>query len=112
MIIRIKGLKAQTVIGIYPEERQAPRPLVLHIGIEYADVTSDRIEDVPDYAVIEQKIVESLRAQQFNLLETLADHVARLVLGDARVREVTVEIEKPGVMRHADMVSVVHHAKR
>lgn len=111
MIIRIKNLRAQTVLGVYPEEQVSPRTVVLNITIEYDHrhaVASDQLQDTVDYGLIEQHIVESLYAHRYGLLETLAEHVAQLVMGFAGVREVTVEIDKPGALKHADSVSVIH----
>jgi FolB domain-containing protein len=111
VIIKIKNLRAKTLIGVYPEERKAQRELVLNLTIDYdhsAAVASDNVADVPDYAVIEQTVVASLSKQTFELLEPLAEHVAKLVLTFAHVKSVTVEIDKDGTLKYADSVSVTH----
>jgi D-erythro-7,8-dihydroneopterin triphosphate epimerase len=111
VIIRIKNLRAKTLIGVYPEERNAQRELTLNLTIDYdhsAAVASDSVHDVPDYAVIEQAVVNVLSKQTFQLLEPLADHVAKLVLTFKYVKSVTVEIDKDKVLEYADSVSVTH----
>lgn len=116
MIIRIKNLRAQTLLGAYDEERQARRTVVITLAAEYDAATplkSDLLADALDYAKLEQVIVDSLAKQRFVLLESLAEHVAWLILGEfPAVREIAVEIDKPGALRHADSVSVVHTLKR
>lgn len=115
MIIRIKNLRAKTLLGIFPEERTALRDVTLNLLIEYdheASLVSDNVADVPDYGIIEQTIVDSLPMQTFYLLEPLAEHVAQLAMSFPNVTTVTVEIEKPGALKHADMVSVLHTVTR
>lgn len=115
MIIKIKNLKAHTMLGIYPEERRGTREVVLNLAIGYdhgAALESDAIRDTPDYAEIERKIVESLATRKFFLLESLAGHVAKLILAFSCVREVTVEIDKPGALKYAESVSVVHRVNK
>lgn len=115
MIIKIKNLKAETLLGAYAKERIKTRPVIIHLAIDYDHaraVASDALKDAVNYTAIENAITESLPRQKFILLESLADHVARLIMQFPAVREVTVEIEKPGVMHHAETVSVVHIARR
>lgn len=115
MIIRIKNLRAKTVLGVYPEEQDILRPVLINVSVEYDHsqaIKTDHLRDTIDYGLIERHIVESLAQQKFALLETLAEHVAQLAMGFAGAREVTVEIDKPGALKHADSVSVVHTLAR
>lgn len=111
MMIRIKQLRAETILGVYAEERHALRTVIMNLDIiidHSHAVISDQLQDTIDYAIIEQTIVDSLKEQCFHLIETLAKHVAELVMGFAGVKSVTVEIDKPGALKYASSVSVVH----
>ena len=111
MKIAIKELAAQTLLGVYPEERLAPREVTLNIAIEYDAAKAARTDDVKyalDYAIIEERVVNSLAMQSFQLLEALAEHVAKLVLEFPAAKTVTVEIDKAGALVHAKSVSVTH----
>ena len=115
MKITIKDLEVQTLLGVYPEERLAPRSVLLNIIIEYDGsraAKSDNMDDALDYAAIEQAIVSSVPQQTFALLEALAEHVAQLVLSLPASRSVTVEIDKPGALAHARSVSLTHTASK
>ena len=115
MIIKLKNLKCKTMLGIHPEERVKPRIVILNLLIEYDHAkaaSSDKIADAVDYFTLEKTIVESLAKQTFALLETLAEHVAQLVMTFPSVQQVTVEIDKPGALLHSESVSVVHTVKR
>ena len=51
-------------------------------------------------------------ARQFNLIETVAVFLCQLLLGNEKAREVTVEVEKPGIMRFAETVSAIYSLRR
>lgn len=111
MMLRIKNIKVLTTVGITDEERKAPRPLNVSLAIEYNHekaVASDSINDAFDYALIENAVVAEMSGKSFNLIESVAEYICQLMFGNELVREVTVEVEKPGVMRFAESVSVVH----
>lgn len=115
MILRIQKLKAFTVIGITEEERSQPRPLLISIVVDYDHtqaVAEDAIAHAYDYALIENLIVSELSQREFHLIETVAAFVCQLLLGNDKAREVTVEVEKPGVMRFAEAVSAIYSLRR
>ena len=115
MILRIQKIKAFTTLGITEAEREQPRPLLISLVIDYDHtkaVEEDNIEHAYDYALIENVIVSELSQRQFNLLETAAMFLCQLLLGNEKAREVTVEVEKPGVMRFAENVSAICSLRR
>lgn len=107
--IYIRDLALRCIIGIYPEEREKKQDIVINVVMD-SDLRrageTDRIEDAVDYKVIKLKIVEMVEASGFNLIETLANRVARICLADARVARVTVTVDKPGALRFARSVAV------
>lgn len=115
MKIRIKNLRGETIVGVYAHERKNPRPVILQIEIEFDHRTSaksDQLSDTIDYALIEEHVLKALAEQKFMLLEALAEHLAKLVMGFAGVQSVMIEIDKPGALRQAESVSVVHRMTR
>lgn len=115
MMIRIKNIKLLTTVGVTEEERKAPRPLVVSLAIDYNHdkaVETDSIDNTVDYALIENAIVADLANRSFNLIESIAEHICQMMFGNELVREVVVEVEKPGAMRFAESVSVVHSLVR
>ncbi len=116
MIVTIKRLCVQTIVGAYKWERKTPRTIYLTVTYEY-DATraavSDTLRDALDYSGLEQDIITAAQNRTYTLIETLADHAARAVLKKyPEVEWITVEVEKPGVLRQADSVSVTHTIKR
>ena len=111
MMLKLKNLRAHSIVGVYEEEKKAPRPLVISLVVEYDHtkaIESDNIEHALDYALIENAVVAALATREFNLIETVAEFICQLLFADERVSEVTVEVEKPGVMRFAESISVIH----
>ncbi len=115
MIIRIKDLRLRTIIGFKEWERDKKQDIVINITVSTdaeAAATSDDISDSIDYKELTKKIIAGVEATDFNLLERLADFILGIVMEDALVKEVTVEIDKPLALRFADSVSIELTRKR
>jgi len=112
----IEGVRFHCIIGVSARERQSPREIVadLHVKVDFERVAaSDSIEDAVDYRGLTQRLVAAGEASRFHLLETLATHLARVILDEfAGVREVRVALEKPGALRIARAVRAVASARR
>jgi D-erythro-7,8-dihydroneopterin triphosphate epimerase len=107
--IHIRDLLARCIVGIYPEERENRQDVVLNLTL-YADLRaacrSDAIEDTVDYKAVKKKVLAMVEQSSFNLVERLADEVARVALEDPRVQSVDVTVDKPGALRFARSVAV------
>ncbi|MHB1296787.1 MAG: dihydroneopterin aldolase [Anaerolineae bacterium] len=107
--ILIRDLRLRTVIGVHAYERLGPREVLANITL-FADTraagTSDRLEDTVDYGAVSRRIVDMAEHADFMLVERLAEEIASLCLGDARVERVIVALEKPGAVRFSRSVGV------
>lgn len=115
MIVTIKRLCVQTIIGAFKWERKTRRNIFLTITYEYDGMSaavSDKLRDGVDYTALEQEIISAVQDRNYTLVETLADHVARIVMKRREIEWVTVEVDKPGVLRQADSVSITHTLRR
>lgn len=109
MIIRIKNLKAQTILGIHDWEKEKPRDIIINAAITFADETScttDNVDDTLDYDALSQRIVAYVESVDTGLIEKLAHDVIALIMDDQRVTEATIEIDKPGAIKVSESVSV------
>ncbi|MCA9238177.1 MAG: dihydroneopterin aldolase, partial [Planctomycetales bacterium] len=82
-------------------EHRDRQPVVISLTLAVTDTydgTSDKILDVYDYDIAIRAIRETVEAAHYNLIETLAETLARRVLADNRVRTARVRIEKPAVL--------------
>lgn len=109
MIIRIKNLKVQAIIGVYEYERTQKQALIFNVELAYNAknaMQSDNLEDALDYDLIKQQIITIAETSEFQLIERLADQVLAVIIDDdERISRVTVEIDKPAAMKEAESVS-------
>ena len=114
-VIRIRNLIVETRIGVTPEERAAPRPLVVNIDIHTDSSTAgatDDLDDTVDYGRATMAVAEYLRGAETKLLERTAEQIADLICSYPGVRGVTVEVEKEDPPIDADVASVAVRIER
>jgi dihydroneopterin aldolase len=105
----VRGLSIQTIVGIHPAERTTPQQVL--ISFELVTDTgkaaaSDNIADAVDYDGASQRISELVIARQFQLLETMAEEIAALLLAAYPLSAVAVEVQKPAALSNANSVGV------
>lgn len=108
-IIFLRELKVTTLIGIYAREKIVPQTLQIDLDIALPDsraCISDDIKDALDYADIAQHIQTVLGEGHFSLLESLAEHIAQIILKDFNAPWVRVSVAKLQAIRHCKMVGV------
>lgn len=108
-VVRIKGLKVETVVGVHDWERKLPRTVVvdLELATDAARAArGDRLQDALDYHAVAQAVGACVRAQQPQLIETLAQRVAEMLQRDFGVAWLRLELHKPGAVAGAADVSI------
>ncbi len=108
-IIFLRELRVTTLIGIYEWEKRAPQTLQIDLDIALPDsraCQTDSIEDALDYAEVAQHLQSVLSAGHFSLLETLAEHIAQIILKDFSAPWVRVSVAKLQAIRNCKMVGV------
>ncbi len=108
--IFLRGLKIDTVIGIFDWERSIRQPVVLDLEMG-ADISkaaaSDAIDDTLDYKAVAKRLIEFVGNSEFQLVETLAEKSAQLVLNEFHVPWLRLTLNKKGAVRGAQDVGVV-----
>ena len=106
----LNDLKVETVIGIWDWERKI-RQMVsidLEMGADIARAAkTDSIEDTLNYKAVAKSVQQFVADSEFQLVETLAEKIAELVLGDFDVPWIQVRVSKPGAIRGAKNVGVL-----
>lgn len=108
-IIFLRELKVTTLIGIYEREKRVPQTLQLDLDIALPSsraCQSDDIRDALDYAQVAQHIQTVLGSGHFSLLETLAEHIAQIILKDFNAPWVKVSVAKLQAIRNCKQVGV------
>ena len=108
-IIFLEGLETRCVIGIFDWERRVKQKvridLEIPIDARYA-ARHDRIENAINYKVIAKRLLKEIGKSRFNLVESLAEFIARFCLKEFNLREIKVRVAKPGAIRGAQNVGV------
>jgi dihydroneopterin aldolase len=105
----ISALHIETIIGVHAFEQNAPRPLILdlELGVDIREAAaSDRIRDAVDYSAVADAIARLAAARRFQLLETLAETIARMVFERFPITTLSLSIGKPGAIDAARTVGV------
>ncbi|CAM5225207.1 7,8-dihydroneopterin aldolase [Alishewanella longhuensis] len=71
-----------------------------------AAANSDDIRLTLDYAVIAEKVTALITAQPIELIETVAERVAQLLLQEFATSRVDITVSKPGAVAQAQTVGV------
>ena len=107
--IFIDDLLVRCVIGIHDWERKAPQDVLINIELDVDTAgagASDDFADAVDYRTLAKQVIETAEASSFQLVEALAEEIARICLADDRVQAARVRVEKPGAVRFARSVGV------
>ena len=114
-IVFIRGLRAETVIGIYDWEREIRQTVEidLEMGTDIRKAAaSERIEDTLDYKAVSKRLVSFVESSQFQLVETLAERCAGIVLDEFGVPWVRLTLNKIGAVSTARDVGVIIERSR
>jgi dihydroneopterin aldolase len=109
-IVYIRELRAATVIGVYAWERGVRQTVVLDLELAVDNrraAASDRIGDALDYAAVSARLLAFIEGSEFQLIETLAERVAALVMEEFGVPWLRLRLAKPGAVPQAAGVGVL-----
>lgn len=109
-IIFISDLRVETVIGVYDWERHIKQMLVLDLemGTDIRKAAqTDSIDDTLNYKAVAKRVIAFVEQSQFQLVETLAEKVAELILAEFKVPWLRLRVNKAGAVRGAKDVGVI-----
>lgn len=113
--IFVRELELMAHVGVYAVEHRYEQRIVVSVELDVTDDydgTSDRLSDVLDYGGVVSTIQRIVEAEHVNLLETLAERIARACLDDPRIQSVRVRLEKPDILPGCRYVGIEIERKR
>lgn len=112
--IHIRDLIVSGRIGILDRERRGPQRLRFNVEllVDWPVDANDDYRRVLNYETIMAGIRRIVGEGHINLVETLADRIMGVCLGDDRVLAATVRVEKLDIYSDADSVGVVLTRRR
>lgn len=109
-IIYLHDLKIECIVGIWEWERRIKQTIILDLDMA-TDIrraaATDKIEDTLNYKAVSKRLTEFVGHSQYQLVETLAEKVAEILLGEFKLQWVRVRVNKKGAVRGATDVGVI-----
>lgn len=109
-IIYLHGLKIDATIGIWDWEKAIKQTVVIDLDMG-ADIrkaaASDDVKDTLNYKAVAKRLQQFVGDSSFELVETLAEKIAEIVLSEFDVPWVRVKLNKPGAIRGSRDVGVL-----
>ena len=107
--IIITDLEAIGHVGVKEDERSTPQILLINLRA-ISDFTkaikSDDVNDTNNYATISKRIKTIVRETKYHLLESLSDHIMRVLFEEFNLEEITLRIEKPHRVANIQLVGI------
>lgn len=109
-IVYIRELQVETIIGIYDWERNVKQ--VVSLDLEMAtdirkSAASDHIDDTLNYKAVAKRLISHIEGSDYQLVETLAEACAQIVLDEFDVPWLKLRLSKPGAIRGSTDVGVI-----
>jgi dihydroneopterin aldolase len=107
--IFLRGLSVDCIIGFIEWERRVRQTVVIDLEMPVdcrRAALSDDVADTLDYKKVAKRVIAFVAASQFNLVESLIERTALLVLEEFGVEWVRLSINKPGAIRGSRDVGV------
>ena len=105
----IRGLKVDAVIGVFDWEKQVQQPLIFDLEMAW-DITqaaqTDELKYALNYAAVSERVIEFVTGHQFELLETLLEKLAALLIAEFQIPEIQIRVEKLAVVPEAQAVGL------
>jgi dihydroneopterin aldolase len=114
--VSIRELRISCIVGVYPDERKREQDLFVDADLEFdfaRVAASDHLADTVDYTTVAAELTEFVRAERFQILETLAQRACvRILESHPIVRRCRLVIRKPAAVAHAQGAVVTVEQER
>ncbi len=115
-IIYLNDLRIDAIIGIYDWERRTKQRIILDIemGTDISKAAaSENVDDTIDYKAVAKRIITFVNDSEFELVETLAEKIAEILLSEFNVPWCRLRLNKQGAVRGVrDVGILIERGKR
>ena len=114
LTIEVKGIKAYGKHGVYIEEKKEEQLFLVDVRAILKDtnkasvnIEEDLLEETINYETIVETVIELVKEESFNLIETLALKILD-TLKSPKLKEILVTVHKPNTIlnQSTDDISV------
>jgi dihydroneopterin aldolase len=107
--IFLSQLSIECIVGIWEWERRVKQTVVIDVEMA-ADIrqaaATDSIEDTIDYKRVAKRLIAFVGESQYQLVETLTEQIARVIVTEFGVTWVRIRLNKRGAIRGARDVGI------
>ncbi len=114
-IVYVRDLQVAALIGIYDWERQIRQMINIDLEMGWDNrkaAASDDIKHTLNYKAASKMVVELVKNSEYQLVETLAERIAALLLEKMQIPWVKVTLGKPKAVSGSREVGVIITRKR
>ena len=107
--ILVRQLRVDAVIGIHDWEKAIKQPVLIDLDMSFdcsQAAKTDDINEALDYFAVCQQVTLMVSSSRFELVETLANAVAEMLLQDFPCQKVKLALYKPDAITNAQAVGV------
>ena len=109
-IVYISDLRVETIIGIYDWERKIRQ--IVSIDLEMASdnrkaAATESIDDALNYKAVAKRLIQFAEDSEYQLVETLAERMAEIILEEFDVPWLRLKLGKPGAVTGSREVGVI-----
>lgn len=105
----IRGLKVETIIGVFDWEKQVSQPLIFDLTMDW-DITqaaaTDDLDFALNYAAVSDRVIDFVQGNQYDLLERLLVQLADTLRSEFSIPKIKIRVEKPAVVPDAVAVGL------
>ena len=109
-IVYINDLRIETIIGIYDWERKIRQTVTIDLEMAADNrkpAVTESIEDALNYKAVAKRLIQFVGESEFQLVETLAERIAEIVLDEFKVDWLRLKLGKPGAVTGSREVGVI-----
>ncbi|HEU4600720.1 MAG TPA: dihydroneopterin aldolase [Steroidobacteraceae bacterium] len=108
--IFLSALNVECIVGIWEWERRVKQRVVIDLEMA-TDIrkaaASDHIDDTIDYKKVAKRVLAFVGESQYQLVETLTENIAKVIITEFGVSWVKVRLNKQGAIRFARDVGIL-----
>jgi len=108
--IFLSQLEVEAIIGIWDWEREVKQKVVIDLEMA-TDIrkaaASDSIDDTLNYKNVAKRLITFVSESKFQLVETLSERIAEIIVTEFDVPWVKVTLNKRGAIRGSKDVGII-----
>jgi 7,8-dihydroneopterin aldolase/epimerase/oxygenase len=108
-IVFIKQLQVISTIGVYGWEKTVQQKLYFDLEMAFDNkpaAENDDINQALNYFSVSERVRQFAQQHQFELIETMAERVAALIMDEFSVPWIKLTLHKPGALPNAESLGV------